>query len=163
MYHLINQLSQESKNELKQKLDSYATAMGGKNAFLKLLEAIRNTSPHPLVSKKTALEFSGGLMKWNKQIHRNNLSMLSVQMNERTEDNANLMPERDHKSYKNISNMLRTLSPLTISVAMNSDKSKVIFEEKAFKIVDADTTIMEPFFELLFFAPISLTKKLINS
>lgn len=163
MYHPINQLSQESKDELEQKINSYAEALGGKNAFLKLLETIRNTSPHPLVSRKTALEFSGGLMKWNKQIHRNNLSMLSIQMNARTDDNANLMPSREHKSYKNISNMLRTLSPLAISVAMNNDKNNIIFATKAFRIVNADTTIMEPFFELLFFAPISMSKKLINS
>ncbi len=163
MYHPIKQLSQESREKLEQQINSYAIAMGGKNAFLKLLEAIRNASPHPLVSKKTALEFSGGLMKWNKQIHRNNLSMLSIQMNARTEDNANLMPSRDNKSYKNISNMLRTLSPLSVSVALNSDKTTAIFETKAFKIIDTDTTVMEPLFELLFFAPISVAKKLINN
>lgn len=163
MYHPIKHLSQESKEELEHQINNYVIAIGGKNAFLKLLETIRNTSPHPLVSKKTVLEFSGGLMKWNKQIHRNNLSMLSIQMNARTEDNPNLMPNRDHKSYKNISNMLRTISPLSVSVTLNSDKTNIIFETKAFKIVDADTTTMEPFFELLFFSPISATKKLINS
>ena len=43
MYHPINQLSQESKDELEQKINSYSEALGGKNAFLKLL---RNDPQH---------------------------------------------------------------------------------------------------------------------
>jgi hypothetical protein len=36
------------------------------------------------------------------------------------------------------------------------------FNFKAFEIVDSDTTLMTPMFELFFFCSVSITKKIIN-
>ncbi|OYZ55869.1 MAG: hypothetical protein B7Y17_07355, partial [Sulfuricurvum sp. 24-42-5] len=136
--------------------------IGGKNALLKLLETIRNTSPHPLISKTALLRFPKGLIKWNKNVHRDNLSLLSSRMNARTDENPNLMVSKEDKSYKNVANMLRSLGPLTFTVAMNKEEDGLGFNFKAFEIVDSDTTLMTPMFELFFFCSVSITKKIIN-
>jgi len=162
MLNVLDQLPQEELKDLKLQIKKYATAMGGINPFLTLLETIRNTSPHPLTSKKTVLEFQSGLMKWNKQIYRNNLIMLSIRMNARTENSANLMPTLEDKTYKNVSNMLRSLSPLVITVALGIGSSEVLFKTKAFRIIDKNTTELEPLFEILFFATMTTAKKLVN-
>lgn len=162
MFNLLEQLPNNELQELKIKIKEYVTAMGGINPFLTLLETIRETSPHPLTSKKTALEFRGGVMKWNKQIYRDNLIMLSIRMNARDENSTNLMPTMEDKTYKNVSNMLRSLSPLTITVSLGADGSELLFKTKAFKIIDKNTTQLEPLFEILFFAPMTTAKKLVN-
>jgi hypothetical protein len=162
MFNLLDQIPPEEFSELKEQIKKYATAMGGKNPFLNLLDTIRETTPHPLTSKKTVLEFQSGLMKWNKQIFRNNLIELSIQMNARNESSSNLMPLSSHKTYKNVSNMLRSLSPLTISVFLSESPSVVLFKTKAFRIIDKNTTQLEPLFEILFFAPMTTAKKLVS-
>jgi hypothetical protein len=126
------------------------------------LETIRKTSPHPLISKTALLRFPKGLMKWNKNVHRDNLSLLSTRMNARTEENLNLMVSKEDKSYKNVANMLRSLGPLTFTVAMNNEVDGTGFNFKAFDIVDEDTTLMNPMFEIFFFCSVSIAKKILN-
>lgn len=158
----FHKLSNDEKILLRDQLLAYAALIGGKNALLKLLETIRNTSPHPLISKTALLRFPKGLIKWNKNVHRDNLSLLSSRMNARTDENPNLMVSKEDKSYKNVANMLRSLGPLTFTVAMNKEEDGLGFNFKAFEIVDSDTTLMTPMFELFFFCSVSITKKIIN-
>ena len=132
------------------------------NSFLKLLETIKNTSPHPLISKSSLLRFPKGLIKWNKNVHRDNLTILSTRMNARTEENQNLMVSKEDKSYKNVVNMLRSLGPLNFTVAMNNESDGKGFTFKAFDIIDEDTTVMNPIFEIFFFCPVNVTKKVLN-
>ncbi|MDP3301705.1 MAG: hypothetical protein Q8S36_07050 [Sulfuricurvum sp.] len=155
-------LSDDQKILLRDQLLAYAALIGGKNSLLKLLETIRNTSPHPLISKTALLRFPKGLIKWNKNVHRDNLSLLSTRMNARTEEKPNLMVSKEDKSYKNVANMLRSLGPLTFTVAMNKEEDGLGFNFKAFEIVDSDTTLMTPMFELFFFCSVSITKKILN-
>lgn len=158
-FHL---LSDAEKILLRDQLLSYAALIGGKNSFLKLLETIRRTSPHPLISKTSLLRFPKGLIKWNKNVHRDNLSLLSTRMNARTEENQNLMVSSDHPAYKNIVNMLRSLGPLSFTVAMNNEADGAGFTFKAFDIIDNETTLMNPIFEIFFFCPVNVAKKLIS-
>jgi len=133
-----------------------------KNSFLKLLETIKKTTPNPLLSKTSLLRFPKGIIKWNKTIHRDNLTLLSIQMKNRSEENQNLMAPKDHKTYKNVTNMLRALGTLTFTVIMNTETDGKGFEVKAFDMPDENTTLMNPFFEILFFCPVNTTKKLLN-
>ncbi|TDA64144.1 hypothetical protein E0765_05390 [Sulfuricurvum sp. IAE1] len=158
----LHQLNEAEKILLRDQLLGYASAIGGKNSFLKLLETIHRTSPHPLVSKTALLRFPKGLIKWNKNIHRDNLSLLSTRLNARKEGNANLMASSEDKNYKNVTNMLRSLSPLTFTVAMNNEADGAGFSFKAFDIIDENTTVITPMFELFFFCPVSVAKKLLN-
>lgn len=158
----FNKLSDAEKTLLRDQLLSYAALIGGKNSLLKLLETIRHTSPHPLISKSSLLRFPKGLIKWNKNVHRDNLSLLSTRMNARSDENQNLMASKEDKSYKNVANMLRSLGPLTFTVAMNKEEDGTGFSFKAFDIIDNDTTHMNAMFEIFFFCSVSVTKKLLN-
>lgn len=158
-FHL---LSAAEKILLRDQLLTYAASIGGKNSFLKLLETIKNTSPHPLISKTALLRFPKGLIKWNKNVHRDNLALLSTRINARTEENQNLMVSKEDKSYKNVVNMLRSLGPLTFTVAMNNESDGKGFSFKAFDIIDEETTVMNPIFEIFFFCPVNVTKKVLN-
>lgn len=158
----FHKLSDDEKLLLRDQLLAYAAFIGGKNSLLKLLETIRNTSPHPLISKISLLRFPKGLIKWNKNVHRDNLTLLSARMNARTEENPNLMVSQEEKSYKNVANMLRSLGPLTFTIAMNKEEDGTGFSFKAFDIIDNDTTLMNPMFELFFFCSVSITKKILN-
>jgi len=158
----FHKLSDDEKLLLRDQLLAFAALIGGKNSLLKLLETIRNTSPHPLISKTSLLRFPKGLIKWNKNVHRDNLTLLSARMNARTEENPNLMVSQEDKSYKNVANMLRSLGPLTFTIAMNKEEDGTGFSFKAFDIIDNDTTLMNPMFELFFFCSVSITKKILN-
>lgn len=158
----FHQLSGAEKILLRDQLLAYAATVGGKNSFLKLLETIKKTSPHPLISKTSLLRFPKGLIKWNKNVHRDNLALLSTRMNARTEENANLMASKEDKNYKNVTNMLRSLGPLTFTVSMNNESDGKGFSFKAFDIIDEDTTVMNPIFELFFFCPVNMAKKILN-
>lgn len=158
----FHQLTDAEKILLRDQLLGYAATIGGKNSLLKLLETIRKTSPHPLISKTALLRFPKGLIKWNKNVHRDNLALLSSQMNARTDENQNLMVTPDHKSFKNITNMLRSLGPLAFTVAMNNESDGAGFTFKGFDIIDSETTLMNPMFEIFFFCPVTVAKKLLN-
>lgn len=158
----FHQLSSAEKILLRDQLLAYAATIGGKNSFLKLLETIKNTSPHPLISKTSLLRFPKGLIKWNKNVHRDNLALLSTRMNARTDENPNLMVSKEDKSFKNVTNMLRSLGPLTFTVAMNNEADGKGFTFKGFDIIDEDTTVMNPIFEIFFFCPVNVTKKVLN-
>jgi hypothetical protein len=158
----FHKLPDDQKILLRDQLLAYAASIGGKNAFLKVLETIRHTSPHPLISKTPLLRFPKGVIKWNKSVHRDNLALLSLQMNLRNEESQNLMAPKQHKSYKNVTNMLRALGTLTFTVSMNSEADGKGFEFHAFDMPDEETTLMNPFFEIIFFCPVTMTKKLLN-
>ncbi len=162
MAHFLEKIDENDRIALRDELLVFANVVGGKNAFLKILESIRRSSPHPLVSKDPILRFVGGYIKWNKNVHKNNLMLLSIQMNARNDESQNLMPHSDNKNYKNIHNMLRSLSPLTFEVVLNSEPQTTVFSFKMFDIIDSDITYMNKVFEVIFFSPINMVKKLIN-
>jgi hypothetical protein len=158
----FHHLSSAEKSALRDQLLGYAAAVGGKNAFLKLLETIKRTSPHPLISKTPYLRFPKGVIKWNKTLHRDTLATLSHRLNARQVENQNLMVPSTSKEYKNVTNMLRTLAPLNFMVTMNSETDGAGFHFKGFEIINDETTLIDPIFELFFFCPVNVAKKLIN-
>jgi len=158
----FNQINNDEKILLHDQLLAYAAAVGGKNSFLKLIETIKKTTPNPLLSKTSLLRFPKGILKWNKNIHRDNLTLLSLQMKNRSEENQNLMAPKEHRTYKDVTNMLRALGTLSFTVIMNTEADGKGFEIKAFDMPDENTTLMNPFFEILFFCPVNTTKKLLN-
>lgn len=161
MCHL-HHLNSDQKTLLRDQLLIYANAMGGKNSFLKLLETIRHASPNALISKTANVRFSNGIVRWNKTIHRDTLALLNTRLNLRTKDNTNLMAPTTDKSYKNVVNMLKTLSPLGFVVTMDKETDGSGFGFKAFEIIDDTATVMNPIFETIFFCPVAVVKKFLN-
>jgi len=157
----FNTLSDEEKKLHHEKLLACANNFGGKNFFLQLLEAIRETKPHPLTAGNMAFDIELGGITWNKVIFNDKLQLLlKARKNESTQDN--LLPKKDEKNYKKILNVVRTLKPIVFQVKpANSEEGKGFFFQ-AFDIIDENKTKLNPIFDALFFCSVDTVKKVLN-
>ena len=157
----FNELSDAEKTAYHLQLIKCADSFGGMNFFLQLLEAIRKNKPHPLQAKHMEFKFSRGIIKWNKIIFKDKLSLLmKIRVNE-NEDN-NLLPSEDDASYKKVMNLLRTLRPLEFYVSPKNDKDGEGFMVRPFDVINDNTTRLNPIFDALFFCSVETTKKALN-
>ncbi len=154
-------LSDKEKKRYHEKLLSCANSFGGKNFFLLLLEAIRETNPHPLISRNSEFAIEVGTIKWNKVIFNDKLQLLlKARKNESKQDN--LLPAKDEKNYKKVLNVIRTLKPIVFHVtpADKTDGSGFFFQ--TFDVIDENTTKINPVFDALFFCAVDAVKKILN-
>jgi hypothetical protein len=157
----FNALTDEEKLLHHQKLLDCANAFGGKNFFLQLLEAIRETKPHPLTAGNSEFNIEMGSIKWNKVIFNDKLQLLiKARINESKQDN--FLPEKDEKNFKKILNVVRTLKPIVFHVkpANTEDGSGFFFQP--FDVIDENRTKLNPIFDALFFCSVDTVKKVLN-
>jgi len=154
-------LSDEEKNLFHQKLLDCANNFGGKNFFLHLLEAIRETKPHPLVSENSTFNIELGSITWNKVIFNDKLQiLLKARVNEGKQNN--LLPDEKAKNYKKILNLLRTLRPIVFHVKPARKEDGEGFFFQPFDMIDENTTKLNPLFDALFFCSVETIKKALN-
>ena len=154
-------LSEEEKNLFHQKLLDCANNFGGKNFFLHLLEAIRETKPHPLVSANSTFNIELGSITWNKVIFNDKLQiLLKARVNEGKQNN--LLPDLKAKNYKKILNLLRTLRPIVFHVKPARKEDGEGFFFQPFDMIDENTTKLNPLFDALFFCSVETIKKALN-
>ena len=157
----FNTLSDEEKQLHHEKLLECATNFGGKNFFLHLLEAIRETKPHPLTSGSMSFDLELGSVTWNKVIFNDKLQLLlKARKNESNQDN--LLPEKNEKNYKKILNVVRTLKPIVFRVTPANPEDGKGFFFQAFDIIDENKTKLNPIFDALFFCSVDTVKKVLN-
>ena len=157
----FNALTDEEKRLHHQKLLQCANAFGGKNFFLQLLEAIRETKSHPLVAGNSEFNIELGTIKWNKVIFNDKLQLLiKARVNESKQNN--LLPDKDAKNYKKILNVVRTLKPIVFNVKPANEEDGSGFFFQAFDIIDENTTKLNPVFDALFFCSVDTVKKVLN-
>jgi len=157
----FNALTDEEKLLHHQKLLQCANAFGGKNFFLQLMEAIRETKPHPLTAGNSEFDIELGTIKWNKVIFNDKLQLLiKARVNESKQDN--LLPDKDAKNYKKILNVVRTLKPVVFHVKPAHKEDGAGFFFQAFKMIDENTTKLNPVFDALFFCSVDTVKKVLN-
>jgi len=157
----FNSLSEEEKRLHHEKLLLCANNFGGKNFFLNLLEAIRETKPHPLVAANSEFVTEFGNITWNKVIFNDKLQLLlKARVNEGKQDN--LLPEKDAKNYKKILNLLRTLKPIVFHVKPADPEDGQGFYFQTFDVINADKTKLDPLFDALFFCSVDAVKKALN-
>jgi len=157
----FNALTDEEKRLHHQKLLQCANAFGGKNFFLQLLEAIRETKSHPLVAGNSEFNIELGTIKWNKVIFNDKLQLLiKARVNEGKQDN--LLPDKEEKNYKKVLNVVRTLKPIVFHVTPANDEDGSGFFFQAFDIIDENTTKLNPVFDALFFCSVDTVKKVLN-
>lgn len=137
-----------------EELNACAESFGGKNHFLKLLEALREANPHPLISKHSIFRCDVGYIKWNKVIFNDKLLLLKKIRTEKSED-GNLLTG----NKKNVINLVRTLKPLEFTVNPKNKKEGEGFTLSPFEIIDEQTTKINPLFDAIFFAPVHSVKK----
>ena len=157
----FNQLSEDDKANYHEKLLECANNFGGKNFFLHLLEAIRETKPHPLTAGNMSFDIELGSVTWNKVIFNDKLQLLlKARKNESKQDN--LLPNKDEKNYKKILNVVRTLKPIVFHVTpANTEEGKAFFFQ-AFDVIGENKTKLNPLFDALFFCSVDTVKKFLN-
>jgi len=150
-------MSHEMKNDLKKQLFESARSIGGKNHFLRLIEAVRMARPAPLMSKNASFSFDKGLIKWEKVIYKDKVNLL---MSIVKESNINLMPDRGSRNYKTILNLVRTIGSIKFQVRPKNIKDGNGFEFNCIKIIDTETCQLSFMFEVVFLLPVQLIKKI---
>lgn len=157
----FNTLTDEEKKLHHEKLLSCANNFGGKNFFLQLLEAIRETKPHPLTAGNTTFDIELGSITWNKVIFNDKLQLLlKARKNEGIQDN--LLPSKDEKNYKKVLNVVRTLKPIVFHVRPADPQDGSGFFFQAFNVIDDEKTKLNPIFDAIFFCSIDAVKKMLN-
>jgi len=157
----FNTLSDEEKIKHHEQLLQCATNFGGRNFFLQLLESIRETKPHPLVSSNSEFNIEIGSIEWHKVIFNDKLQLLIKARINETKQN-NFLPNKNEKQYKKILNLVRTMKPIVFHVkpALKEDGPGFFFQ--AFDIIDENTTKLNPIFDALFFSSIDNVKNILN-
>lgn len=152
-------IDDEVKQDLKNQLIKNATALGGKNHFLSLIEAIRMAHPHPLMAKDASFRFKKGLIKWKKVIYKDKVNLL-MKLIENSDGNKNLMPEKGDRNYKTVRNLMMTIGPIKFEVRPKNSKDGEGFIFNLIEIIDKNTCQLSFMFEVLFILPIKLVKKI---
>jgi len=157
----FNLLSDEEKQLHHETLLACANNFGGKNFFLHLLEAIRETKPHPLTAGNMAFDIELGSISWNKVIFNDKLQLLlKAHKNESKQDN--FLPNKEEKNYKKILNVVRTLKPIVFHVKPANPEDGAGFFFQSFDVIDENKTKLNPLFDALFFCSVDTVKKLLN-
>jgi len=157
----FHNLSDEEKKLHHEKLLSSANNFGGKNYFLQLLEAIRESKTHPLVAANSAFETELGTVKWNKVIFNDKLQLLiKARVNEGKQDN--LLPAKEEKNYKKVLNVVRTLKPVVFQVKPADSEDGPGFFFQPFDVIDENRTKLNPVFDAIFFCSVDTVKKVLN-
>jgi hypothetical protein len=144
-----------------EKLLRCANNFGGKNFFLQLLEAIRETKPHPLTAGNSEFRIELGTIKWNKVIFNDKLQLLlKARINESKQDN--FLPNPDEKNYKKILNVVRTLKPIVFNVKPVIKEDGPGFFFQPFDLIDENTVKLNPVFDAVFFCSVETVKKVLN-
>jgi hypothetical protein len=154
-------LDDEKKLDLKNQIIKNATSLGGKNHFLSLIESLRVSHPHPLMSKDASFSFDKGIIKWKKIIFKEKVDLL-IRLSRDNDRNGNLMPKDGERNYKTIINLLRTIGPMEFEIRPKNSKDGDGFVLRPIDIVDDNTCHINFMFEVLFILPIQLVKKIFN-
>ena len=157
----FNNLTDEQKLHYHQILLDAANNFGGKNFFLQLLEAIRETKPHPLTSANREFIIGLGGIKWNKVIFKDKIDLLQKARTKESEQ-GNLLPSKEEKQYKKVLNLVRTLKPIVFTVRPERKEDGNGFMFQPFDIIDEETTKLNPLFDALFFCSVETVKKVLN-
>ena len=157
----FNNLSDEEKRHYHELLLDAAEKFGGKNFFLHLLEAIRETKPHPLTAANRTFTMELGEVKWNKVIFNDKLQLLQ-KMRTGESERQNLLPDESAGNYKKVLNLVRTLKPIVFHVKPSNKEDGPGFFFQPFEVIDEKTTRLNPLFDALFFCAISTVKKILN-
>ena len=156
-----NSLDDVTKEHLRKQINDCAQSLGGKNYFLQLLEAIRAEHHHPLMAKDLSFRFKHGIIKWKKVIFKDKVQLL-IKLLKNSEINGNLMPKKGDKNYKTIMNLLRTLGPMKFKIQPKNSNDGDGYILHPFDIIDENTSQINFMFEVVFFLPLYIVKKVFN-
>ncbi len=157
----FNGLNEEEKLNYHNQVSKSAASFGGANEFIQLLEAIRNTNPHPLTANNSEFSCELGTIKWNKAIFKDKLTLLTkIRLNEG--ENDTLLPHKEDKEYKKVMNLLRTIKPITFEVYPSDTTAGKGFQVHPFEVIGENITRLDLIFDILFFCPVDQVKEILS-
>lgn len=155
----LKTLSNDDKINLKKELLEKIELFGSTSSFLKLLEDIRASKPHPLISSPTKFNGDSGFVKWNKIIFKDKLILLSQIFNSKSN---NILPSKEEKNYKKYLNLSKTLSPIVFKVRPKLRDLGDGFELSVFDYNEDVAVSISFMFQVVFFMEIKNVKYIIN-
>ena len=156
---IFKELSIQNKLKLQQQLINEIEKFGSINSFLKLLENIRASTPHPLISSPAKFNGESGFIQWNKTIFKDKLIVLSQIFNSK---NKNILPNEKEKNYKKYLNVSKTLSPILFIV---KPKLRDLGDGFEFGVFDYENDIavnISFIFQVVFFMKLIEVKQILN-
>ena len=157
----FNNLTDTQKLHFHTILMTAANNYGGINFFLQLIEALRESSPHPLTSRHQDFLFELGDVRWGKTIFKDKVELIKERRISRVKEES-FLPLEEEKKYKKILNLIRTLEPITFSVRPNFRDDGEGFDFKAFETDKNKQVQLNPLFEALFFCSVDTVKQILN-
>jgi hypothetical protein len=160
----FNKLNKETKEFFHLFMKKSAEAVGGVNLLLGIIEALRATKPHPLLSSKCKIESDRVVIEWDKIIFKDKFDVLEelVILHRSSDDiDFNILDEKNTKKRKKILNVIKTLLPLTFSIKAKNPNDGGGFEFKIFEKIDFEQqqAQLNPIFIAFLFCSVDFTKK----
>ncbi len=158
----FQKLDKEIKQKLHKDLLSNAMSIGGKNTFLQLIEDLRAIEePSLLLIKTRVLSYKSGKIKWNKSIYKDTHSLL-FEVIKKEEKGTDILDGLTPKKYKAITNMFKTLNPITFIVKPKNQNDGVGFTFKIVNSIDQENSKIDMIFKIIFFYNIEFAKQVLR-
>ena len=156
----FNKLDKNIKEELHQEFENYSNILGGKNAFLKLIEDIRAEKPNPLLNKTGTFHTPKVKVTLSKSMYKDTFAALFEAIR-REEKKGDMLDGIAPKEYKATMNMMRALKVVTLTFESKGE------EEKSFTFPILDTreekkTKVTFAFKAIFFYHLDEAKKVLS-
>lgn len=159
--HPFHQYDTATKTLFHTRLTEAATALGGANFLLGLIETIRATKPHGLLETSCDIRTEQLIMQWSKVVFKDKVDLLETLLfAPRT--SRNLLEGLDEKKQKNALNMAKALAPLRVRVKPKNAKIGVGFEVPPFEEPKEGVLHLDPVFELLFFRNVDFARTVLK-
>jgi hypothetical protein len=158
----FNKQNPETKALIHLFMTKAAQNVGGANFLLAIIEAMRNTKPHPLTYKGKKISSNKTTIEWNKVVFKDKLEILeAILVEHRSSENPdfNILANESAKKRKNILNMVKTLAPIEFLVTPQNPNDGAGFNFKVFESVDNEYVKINPIFISMFFCSTEFTKK----
>ena len=153
----FDDLTTSQKEKLFDDLTSSAENLGSVNSLLHLVEDLRAKAESPLSSKEKKFSFSKGFVKWDKFIYKETLDLLFTTIL-KADKSKSLMDGLKVKEQKRVTNMLKTLKPVTITVKPKNKKEGDGFTLSIVEVDDKGKSEISLLFKALFFYKIDFAK-----
>ncbi|MBU0631238.1 hypothetical protein KKA17_01195 [bacterium] len=154
-------LTQAQKDELKQQIQDIVEMMGGLNFFLKMIEKLRASKPHPLSARNSKVMIDKCEISWDKVIFLDKVTLLEKAIKSNRNENKYLITfDADDKKNKTIINLIRTLSPITFKLKIANHVNGVDF--KVFNEIGKSSAELNPLFVSIFFCYVNFIKTVLK-
>lgn len=147
----LNTYTPEQRADIRMRVNRCSEALGGLGRMLSLIETITGSKPSPLQNKTASFHFDFGKVSWEKVLFADKVKSLEKII--RRHDTMDNLLESGSKKEQNV---IRTLFPVTVTITPREGEP---FTFRAIDAPDEKTAMINPLFELLFFASTGMVKK----